>query len=128
NAIPASTDARVTGSAGAGPGGTQFVDRSPYAYQASDPFFGGILTSSYGEVRQGGRVHRGLDYVLPPDSGGILRAFTAGSIEYLQSAESYARYPMFEGGYNVYGNTAVLTDALGVMHTFSHLSDETIAT
>src|SRR5690606_6470597 len=92
SAIPASTDARVTGSAGAGPGGTQSVALSPYAYRALDPFLGGTLTSNYGEIRNG-RRHRGLDYVLPPDSGGILSAFTAGSVEYLQSAESYARYP-----------------------------------
>lgn len=98
-------------------------------------YFGGVMTESYGARRANGSIHGGIDYVRRPGEVGHLAAPYAGTVEYLITAEDYARYPGMFGVANpnrdqvgTYGITAVFRDAVaGTLSTYSHLSEETIS-
>jgi len=128
--IPTATDATpgITVTLGAGAGGTQYVTPADYTRGAYNEFFRGTLSDYYGQPRDYG-PHGGLDYVLGADQRGILTAPYAGRVEYLSTPEDYARYPMLDSydPVGTFGNTAVFIDPLGGLHTYSHLSDETLA-
>lgn len=130
SSIPTVTGATsgITVTLGAGAGGTQHVAPADYTRGAYNEFFRGTLGDYYGQHRDYG-PHGGLDYVLGADQRGILTAPYAGRVEYLSTAEDYARYPMLDSydPVGTFGNTAVFIDPLGGLHTYSHLSDETLA-
>jgi len=122
------TTASYSVAIGAAGGGTQHATM-PYVTRGSyDAFFSGTITDFYGSNRTYGK-HGGLDYVLGADQRGVLTAPYSGRVEYLSTPEDYARYPMLDAYDPVatFGNTAVLIDPLGGIHTFSHLSDETLS-
>lgn len=129
--IPTGQSAKASGALAIGSGavsgaGTHVLSVGAATdYLDYNSYLGGIVTDLYGGKR-GRHRHGGIDYV---DSDGLITAPYAGTVEYLRTAEDYARYAeMFPGGAAVYGNTAVFRDELGLsVSTYSHLSDATFA-